>query len=72
MEYEIIGTRESSGFRVPADYFERKHRFAPTCVPHEGGPLAVVEAGTDKVVVGAVIQGGDSGSRERGRVVIPT
>lgn len=51
MEYEIIGTRPNSAFRVPIDYFLRHNdRFRPMIDPTTGGPCAVVEADTDDVI----------------------
>ena len=44
---QIIGTRETSSFRVPSDYFENKPTFTPGIDPTTGGPLVVVDDFTD-------------------------
>ena len=50
---QIIGTRSTSSFRVPSDYFYLKRdRFAPGVDPTTGGPCALVDDNTDNVVSG--------------------
>jgi len=44
---QLIGTRDASTFRVPADYFEEKPTFTPGVDPTTGGPVKVVEDFTD-------------------------
>lgn len=51
MDYEIIGTRSGSAFRVPLDYFfDKRDRFQPFVDPTTGGPVAIVYEGTDDLV----------------------
>lgn len=53
---EIICSRRGTcGFRADSGYFERKTRFHPGSCPRDGGPLMVVEDGTDIPIGGATI-----------------
>ena len=44
---QIIGTRADSTWRVPADWYMQKQRFAPCIDPTTGGPVAVVHDHSD-------------------------
>lgn len=47
---QIIGTRASSTFRVDADWYAKKKRFACGVDPTTGGPVEVVQDFTDTKV----------------------
>lgn len=70
MAYEIIGLRPHSTFRVQEDYFwHKRHRLPAGIDPTTGGPVAVVQAGTDDLVPGAYIVT-DTRDRDYGRVKV--
>jgi len=50
METELICTRTPKcGFRAYEEYFVDKKRFSPGICPNCGGPISVVEKGTDNI-----------------------
>lgn len=52
---QIIGLRPTSAFRVPADWFMVKPRFAPGVDPTTGGPVVVVHDNTDTHAEGFLV-----------------
>jgi len=52
MEVQIICDRKC-GFRVHRDYFHQKQKFDHTSCPRCGGPLKIVDEGTDSKAAGA-------------------
>jgi len=44
---QIIGTRDNSMFRVPANYFKEHRNFTAGIDPTTGGPILVVDDYTD-------------------------
>jgi len=65
---QIIGTRANSSFRVYERYFRDKQRFMAAVDPDTGGPCAVVEDYTDKVIPGVHINT-DRSSNNYGLIV---
>lgn len=57
--------RETCAFRVHEDYFKQKTRFSAGSCPVCGGPLRVVQAGTDNHAANMVLQGDPDRSRFR-------
>ena len=52
---QIIGLRPTSTFRVPADWYLVKPRFAPGVDPTTGGPVVVVHDNTDTHAEGYLV-----------------
>ena len=55
-EYQITCKRPLCSFRVPENYFEVKPRFSAGQCPVDGGPLQVVDSGTDNLAVGVRLE----------------
>ena len=52
---DVVCSEPRCGFRVHDRYFEQKKRFMPGICPRCNAPIKIVEAGTNKVVAGAVM-----------------